>query len=372
MPLNLSEWKSFTLDGDMNLEAAATIIRFRHYLIWSVPGNFGASSYNRTGQFTFKLKSGDTVLINMKVELTFNITTEGFGAFGGGLLFYSWYVAKEVITIDTIEGQTINPEDAYKWLWPKSSTTKTPLSLFGIMEFGSGYGDSTGEVFVQDAWMSPAFEINVPVGSKLEWQIDTWQAPAGKKFLYQFQVNEAPSISTFLDDVGGFYTARPEGNKLQILHGFNYTSNLSRRSYISRASEPSLFKDKTNRFWICARLDGNYRLWFSEDDAVTLNEYKTGGVDVIIWTDEYKNAHTVPLSDGTMISIANAGNKLYVKKSADGWTTAREVATISQNKPFQVIARNVASGHDEIIITDSYSETYKSTDGGLTFTAVTN
>lgn len=316
------------------------------------------------------------VIFEQTVEISMTCTTMSFTVFGGlSVGMFTWYVPANGVKIKTtiINGQTITPENpAWSYTWPKSLAT--PFTEQGYVipdslgDFGIDYGLAEGW------YMGPVYEMRIPVGTKLKIIFDRWQSRITRNPSWQFRFDEGGTFATTTDVPGALRLATPQGNKIPVTHTYSGPSEMVERASIYRATNPSLFKDNTNKLYIGAIVDSAYRLFWSQDDGSTFHPYTILDSDqkevpMTIWDSTYNNPVATMTTSGAIVSLAQKGGHLYFKSSADQFSAARYVTPVKKSEPFNLVETS-PSGSPVLVATNGRDIILQSADGGVSWSLI--
>lgn len=390
-----------TTKGLLPLTEQAGAFYYVKSLMFMVPPNlFGASSGLKiSGSWKIHIKpsfDSDVVLFEQEVKweaLAVAIGDTFFGAalgasgglvgvsvgaaIGGGINLATWIPLQNgdgIIKTTIINGSEIDP-----------ATGKDYLDLgqaeVGITTFNDYGAVTTGGVLMMASWMSPTYRMDIPVGAVLDRVFDHWQVGRLQpEALYSFAFKPGtPKISTLLDVPGAVRSAYPNTINLRLHHTYHGAASSIERYRIENASNPSVWKDKSNRLWLGCFDANHYKLFYSHDDGRTfkaktyedpLDRDEKGFPkvkEIEIWNKSYKHPNTVGTETDLVMSIAVRSSGIYFKTSLDNFISARKVAGTKGTGPYNLVQRTQA-GQAQLVITNGVDHYLISNDGGVTWT----
>lgn len=411
----LTNWRSIQSDGTLPNEGAASEVQYRRFLNWSVDLDIiGIGSTSGTGRWTIQILNGSSVIFEQKVELTLRIVSLG----AVGLSLFTWQVTREKITttwiapaaanvvsnipgivapisVDNTNGSGIvydannvilNPGQVNSVTnpsWMRVLGGAAPTSEFGTMIQGGGSGVAVPGIpaIIEAFWQSPVYEYSLPSGCRLHVVMDSWGLGANSRPEWQFSFEEASAdFSATLDRQGAIRMITTRGRALDMRLTYDSQSLLQRRAPLKNASNPQLWRDESNRIWMLALHNNQWKLWYSDLGGFDLlpaiysnsNDDETNtGEQVALFPDSFTNVDIAPRKGGGYAAIGQRSGKVFFIASSDGIVPGpmKEVG-LHNNLPCKILVGATSDGSARMEILDGGETHYESLDGGLEWVSI--
>jgi len=357
-----SEWESLNSQGVIQAPLPSIYFQYRYAITervyftdpWSL-------SMRVPGVWELRiLDPNDVVIFHQTVEIRFDVFYYMDQFFGTRLLtFFAWtYAASaEVITTtvpDPVETMGDMAEQGY--MQPGGGSTFT--ADYGYITESTANGD-TGDGF----WYSPMYALAIPVGSRFEVIRHTVGVPliTPREAAIQIRTATGGTFGSLTDTADFLRIADPTGGDIMQRYLVAPSGMFTRGPMLTSASEPSVWKDATNKMWLGARKSLAFRLYSSEDDG-----YAWSDEEQIMWPDGYTNPHATGGMGDRVFTVANKGGTVWFRSNADKFTGQVKVGDSAE--PHQIQQGRTA---DELFVFPTAGGTiYRSSDGGRTWTEV--
>lgn len=338
-----------TVENQLPNEFDAGGIRYRKEIFVTVPPDVwggGSASYTLTGKWKIRILDRPAGIVLFEQEVEWRATIVAINI--GGIWLVTWFpldggVGK--ISTTVINGQEIDPSTAWQHVdLPNISENSENIAYTDFVPEGTAV---IGGFKFFATWYSPPYVCDIPQGAVLDRVTDNWGAGTlDGDALYAFSLRPGASVfDAITDPTYAIRMASPRSWGLEIRHSYGGAGGFDTNAFLRGFKNPTLHKDKTNRFWLHAQAGNDYSVWTSTDDGMSWQRLSMPNeqgvaVPVIIWEPGYQHQNGIIHSSDVHISVAVRNSWVNVRTSPDGidWTAApQEVTRVKRTELYKIL-----------------------------------
>lgn len=355
-----------TVAGRLEIEGSGEGFRYEKTIIENLPSQ--TKTFRDDWWIELRDGEGEGAEVKFRQRVNFGLHVLATGDGGPLPIFIARPTEDEQISTTIINGTEIDPKTAVDYL------DLGYQSEFGITSDFSANPGADGGGVVTGTWRSPFYRQDVAEGDFFHILHDGWR-PIGLSRIATYRTSYkagVPHFDALYDDVRAHRIAQIKGG-VSMAHSYGDLPGLLKRARISGAREPSVWKDPTNRLWLAASHENQFKLWFSPDDGRSLRPKRTVDkdkkeTDLVIFDAKYRYPRVKRLASGTVLAVALRGGRICIARSPDGqdWSTPiRVVAAARHIVPYWVVedpgsgVAKLSNGTDHELVSRSDGRDWK-------------